>query len=222
MDDLLHLTAAHVRRVPWKNGRGVTDELLVRPTGATFEAGDFDVRISRATVAASGPFSSFPGFDRILVVTAGAGLLLSHEGASTKAHVGRLEPYAFSGDDSTAATLLDGAVTDFNVITRRGGGPVEVRVIRPRPGSALEPFPTGDAFVHALVGTLDVQVESTASGGEHRVRLAPGESAFARDVHEGDRIDLGGVDVVAILVRIARRDSGGASLPSLRGPRPIP
>ena len=81
MPTLVHLTAADVRRVPWKNGRGVTEELLVLPDSATFARGDFDVRISKATVSEPGPFSSFPGFDRVLVVTAGAGLRLAHGAA---------------------------------------------------------------------------------------------------------------------------------------------
>src|SRR5258708_2763617 len=56
------LTPADARRVPWKNGRGVTDELALWPPGASFERGDFDWRIACAGVDAAGPFSAFPGF----------------------------------------------------------------------------------------------------------------------------------------------------------------
>jgi environmental stress-induced protein Ves len=42
--------------MPWKNGGGVTRELLAWPGG-----GDWQVRISVAEIEADGPFSSFPG-----------------------------------------------------------------------------------------------------------------------------------------------------------------
>ncbi|MBM3986021.1 MAG: hypothetical protein FJ296_10095, partial [Planctomycetes bacterium] len=72
------LRAADARRVPWRNGRGVTEELALAPPGASFERGDFDWRVARATVAQAGPFSAFPGFERVLVVVQGAGLRLEH------------------------------------------------------------------------------------------------------------------------------------------------
>jgi environmental stress-induced protein Ves len=90
--ELRHLTAADVRRVPWKNGRGVTEELALWPPGASFERGDFDWRVARAGVDAAGPFSEFPGFDRLLVVTEGEGLLLRH-GVAAAVRVARLAPH---------------------------------------------------------------------------------------------------------------------------------
>lgn len=78
MPEFLHLRPGDARRVPWKNGRGVTEELAVWPPEASFERGDFDARISLSSVQEPGPFSPFPGFDRVLLVTKGGGLRLSH------------------------------------------------------------------------------------------------------------------------------------------------
>lgn len=201
MPTLVHLTAADVRRVPWKNGRGVTEELLVLPESATFARGDFDVRISKATVSEPGPFSSFPGFDRVLVVTAGAGLRLAHGAAAPGATIGPFEPYAFSGDEPTAATLVDGPVEDFNVFVRRGRRRAHVDVSLPgrcpRPSGRLG---AGDALVHLTAGTLELGLDADA----RRWRLAPGESLLVRDAREGDALVLEGVAAVLLLVRLAR------------------
>ncbi|MFN9927385.1 MAG: HutD family protein, partial [Phenylobacterium sp.] len=58
------LRAADRLAVPWKNGGGITRELAVWPPGASFD--DFVWRVSMAEVHQDGPFSSFPGVDRIL------------------------------------------------------------------------------------------------------------------------------------------------------------
>ena len=53
--------------MPWKNGGGVTSELARSP-----QADEFDWRLSVAEVATDGPFSQFPGIDRLLVLLSGA------------------------------------------------------------------------------------------------------------------------------------------------------
>jgi hypothetical protein len=109
------------RRTPWKNGGGVTTELLALPRGATLDS--FALRISRARVDGAGPFSRFPGVDRTLVVLAGEGLALrvldDDRGAEAIELPGRAAPFAFAGERDIEATLLGGPVEDFNVMTRR-------------------------------------------------------------------------------------------------------
>lgn len=104
------------RRQPWKNGGGETIEIAVFPADATTD--NFNWRISMARVEQDGPFSAFPGIDRTLTVLEGKGLELSVEGA-TPATVSA-EPHRFPGDVATSARLLDGPITDLNVMTRRG------------------------------------------------------------------------------------------------------
>jgi cysteine synthase len=50
MREVRILLATEVRRVPWRNGRGFTDELALAPDGASFERGDFHWRVSRAAI----------------------------------------------------------------------------------------------------------------------------------------------------------------------------
>ena len=102
---------------PWRNGGGVTQEIAASPAGATF--GDFDWRVSIATVSAGGPFSHFPGIDRILTVLDGV-LELSLENDPTIRLTSEMPPFAFSGDADCDGSPVGGPVTDLNVMLRRG------------------------------------------------------------------------------------------------------
>ena len=73
------LRAADRVAVPWKNGGGVTHDVIVSPAGATLD--DFDWRISIAEIARSGPFSRFPGIDRTLAVLEGKVVLTVEDNA---------------------------------------------------------------------------------------------------------------------------------------------
>jgi uncharacterized protein len=65
------LRAENYRRMPWKNGGGLTAEIAVSPESAGLD--DFDWRVSMARVEAGGPFSLFPGVDRTLSILEGEG-----------------------------------------------------------------------------------------------------------------------------------------------------
>jgi len=103
--------------VAWKNGGGVTREIAAWPWGADLEA--FDWRVSMATVDTGGPFSNFPGVDRILTVLEGE-LTLRVDGRAPVTLSGAAAPIAFAGDIDVAAETPPRPVTDLNVMTRRG------------------------------------------------------------------------------------------------------
>lgn len=107
-----HLDPSAYRRMPWKNGLGVTTEIARSPRD-----GDFDWRVSIAQVAMNGPFSLFPGCTRIILALDGAGMILT-AGAHPEVALGPLEPWTFSGDVQTTCVLRDGPFRDFNVIAR--------------------------------------------------------------------------------------------------------
>jgi environmental stress-induced protein Ves len=108
---------ASLRAVPWKNGGGSTTEIAIEPAGAGFD--DFDWRVSLATIAQSGPFSVFPGIDRTLALVDGAGVVLQIDGAHRFDLCAATPMIAFAGEAAVHASVLDGATTDFNVMTRR-------------------------------------------------------------------------------------------------------
>jgi environmental stress-induced protein Ves len=112
------LRAANHRRMPWKNGGGVTTEIAVFPKGAGLD--DFEWRLSMATVASDGPFSLFAGVDRTLALLEGEGILLSIEGRPEQSVTLNSPPVAFAADQATSARLVPGPITDLNIMTRRG------------------------------------------------------------------------------------------------------
>jgi uncharacterized protein len=100
---------------PWKNGGGVTRDIMVSPPGASLDT--FDWRLSLAQVDRDGPFSRFDNVDRTLVLLSGAMTL--HEG-DRRIDLARNEPFAFEGERAIEATVGGGSTLDFNVMTRRG------------------------------------------------------------------------------------------------------
>jgi environmental stress-induced protein Ves len=200
MPEVLHLTPADVRRRPWKNGRGATDELALWPLDASFERGTFDWRVSRARIEQPGPFSSFPGFERVLVVTAGAGLVLEHGAHAPRARLRTLEPYRFRGDWPTTAELPAGPVDDFGVLARLGAVEPAVEVLRLGRRRAREVLERGHALAHLLLGAVTARV----TGEDEAFDLESGDSLWMRELRGGEEIDLqGGAEgSVVLLVRL--------------------
>ena len=108
---------AGLESAPWKNGGGSSTEIAIAPPGAGIDS--FDWRISLATIAASGPFSTYPGVDRTLALVDGPGVLLDL-GDDGRFVLGEDEPIVeFAGEARVSATLTGAASLDFNVMTRR-------------------------------------------------------------------------------------------------------
>lgn len=107
--------------MPWKNGLGVSRIIAAEPPGASYDT--LAWQVSSTGITADSPFSSLPGLDRIFMVIDGAGVELEsvdEHGATRTQPVLPLRPYAFRGDWRTGCRLLDGPVSVFNVISRRG------------------------------------------------------------------------------------------------------
>lgn len=121
------LKPADYVRMPWKDGGGQTTQIAVHPSDSTLST--FDWRVSFADVAVDGPFSRFPGVDRILVLLSGAGMLLSGDAHAVELRA-PFEPYAFSGDNGISCALVDGPVRDFNLMLRRGRVAGRIVVVR--------------------------------------------------------------------------------------------
>lgn len=199
MLDARRIGPEDVRRVPWRNGRGVTDELALGPPDASFEALDFDWRVAAAAVDADGPFSLFPGFERVLVVLGGAGLHLRHGPAQPWRRLAPLVPCTFPGEAATEARLVDGPVRDLSVLVRRGRATAEVRVERPGPAGPVDvAVPPGDALLHAVHGPVEVGEPGVAAG---RVwRLPPGESLRLCGLEASVGLSLRGAPPAALVV----------------------
>lgn len=107
---------AETTPTPWKNGMGVGRNIAMWSGRA---AGDFDVLIATAEMSGTVPFSSYPGMDRSLLVTAGR-LLLKSKNRETVLSSDS-EPLVFAGEEEIIGTAIgDEKMYDFNVLSRRG------------------------------------------------------------------------------------------------------
>jgi len=130
----------------WKNGAGRTREIAVEPPQAGYD--EFGWRLSVAELERDAPFSAFAGVDRCIVLISGDGLLLRSGDGRVEHRLERLEPFCFDGAQPLQATLLGGACSDFNVMTRRGQWRQEVQCL-----TAPASLPAADVLlVLALAG----------------------------------------------------------------------
>lgn len=170
---------------PWKNGGGVTREVVSLPaerasagagegggpgggpmSGPISEAGsdagsgagfDFAWRVSIAHIAASGSFSAFVGVDRSITLLEGPGVHLhSADGAIDHRLDAPLAPFAFAGEAAVQADLLGADCHDFNVMTRRSHCRAQVQVLRQ---AALLPL-TKQGLLMAVRGAWQLQGDS--------------------------------------------------------------
>lgn len=101
---------------PWKNGMGVGRNIAVWPGHAE---GEFDVLIATAEMSGTVPFSSYPGVNRSLFVTAGSLLLKSVSRETVLSD--ESEVLVFPGEEEIIGTALDGGMMqDFNLLSKRG------------------------------------------------------------------------------------------------------
>jgi environmental stress-induced protein Ves len=99
---------------PWRNGGGVTRELLTWPGGNAWA-----VRVSVADIAADGPFSRFERIERWFAVLEGAGVELRIGGGAQRLDPGT-EALQFDGSAPVHCALVDGPTRDFNLMAAPG------------------------------------------------------------------------------------------------------
>jgi uncharacterized protein len=152
------LRAADRIALPWKNGGGVTREVVIWPPGADLE--NFDWRVSIAEVREAGPFSRFENIDRTLMILGGR-LMLTFAERETELGPDSA-PCIFPGDASCFGTPVDGSVTDLNVMTRRGRGTACITAIANDTHS-----------VRGKTSLLLIRNETKVRVGEREFQLAP-------------------------------------------------
>ena len=146
--------------MPWRNGGGVTHELVRRP-----DADEFDWRLSVAEVDTDGPFSTFDGHDRIIVLLSGEGMDLrfveSDEVVELRPPLGG---HRFAGEVAVDATLPSGPTTDLNLMWRRERFDATVR--RFEAPFDLAPQHAATLVVFVVSGAPVVDAASTLTPGD--------------------------------------------------------
>jgi environmental stress-induced protein Ves len=122
------------RRAHWRNGRG--ESFQVWPRGSAARHAGFQLNVTPITAA--GPFSHYPGTDRILAVIYGRLAFEARQGS-----LGPGDAVAFPGEEPMHALLPAGAATVFNVLMNRRswrGSYMQHRAaveLAPRPGELV-------------------------------------------------------------------------------------
>src|SRR5690606_18042837 len=100
---------------------GWTTELASDPPASDAHAiaDGFRWRVSIADIERNGPFSTFPGVERDLLLLAGNGLELDIDDAAPLRIDRRFEQVHFAGEQDVRCRLLAGPTRDFNVMARR-------------------------------------------------------------------------------------------------------
>lgn len=126
------LSPAEFRSQPWRNGGGVTHEIVRWPDGD----GDYDVRISIADDRTPGPFSRFAGYRRWSFLAGPAPIVLDVAGTVHEL-VARGDHIEVAGDTAIACELPAGPTQLLNILVRdglavqvgHGPSPLEVRFV---------------------------------------------------------------------------------------------
>lgn len=154
--------AAAFRAMPWKNGGGTTWE-IAKGSFPDGPVGEWHWRFSLAEIATAGPFSAFPGVDRLLTVVSGAGIALDiASGPSRRLGVG--EDIEFPGEAEVACRLLSGPTRDLNVMVDR-------RAARIVPGRAARDLQAGAGLI--LLYAMEEVIVRTA---RNVLRVAAGDA----------------------------------------------
>jgi environmental stress-induced protein Ves len=135
-----------LKAIPWKNGGGITHEVIRSPPGADV----FDWRVSVAQIAVSGPFSNFQGYRRTMVLLEGEGVSLA---------IGDRDPLElravgdvveFDGAAATHCRLLGGRCTDLNfMVSKKTHGRSRTAIERLRESRAVD-CPRGTTLIFAI------------------------------------------------------------------------
>ncbi|HEU4664593.1 MAG TPA: HutD family protein [Dokdonella sp.] len=182
------------RRTRWKNDGGWTTEI------ARSGDDDFRWRISIAEIERDGPFSSFPGVERDLLLLEGNGIELDIDDAPPRRLTQRFERVHFAGEARVDCRLIAGPTRDFNVMARRDTVHADV-IARPLVGSmVIFPERAAEWFVHVFAGNATVRSDADT------LALETGTSLLADFRDGGGRLVLeGGGELV--LVKLVSSES---------------
>ncbi|HVJ41914.1 MAG TPA: HutD family protein [Dongiaceae bacterium] len=161
-----HLTSKDYQPMPWKNGQGSTIQLI----SAANTAGGFDWRLSIAEVGQSGPFSDFSGYDRIITLIEGKGMVLTFNGTMHQRIDRLFTPLPFDGGWHTDCELIDGPLRDFNLMVSRRWGHASMTILKPAGGEKCEIGEAAVVLLHVFAGA------AALDHGSSHFDLAPGDT----------------------------------------------
>ncbi|MBI2336251.1 MAG: HutD family protein [Deltaproteobacteria bacterium] len=164
------MNSTDYQEMPWASGKGVTHQVAINPPNADMKAKDFAWRVSMAPVKDEGAWSHFTGYQRVVVITEGPGIVLTHHMDDALPVTNRVLPwqvYRFDGTATTKPELIGGIpIKDFSVIYDPTRARVNVSVLDGTNGSvdkgALRALTQGDHYYHCAQGPCTIAIKGEA------------------------------------------------------------
>jgi len=174
----------------WKNGQGSTSQIAIHPKSAAFPEGSFAWRVSTAAITGKSSFSKFPGYQRILLVCGGHGILFN--GKKQFPFI----PILFSGDEDVDCSLVKDPVQDLGIIydPKKVAVEVEIHTLKPKERAQIL-LEEGTHFLFNPVGSIQ-----TPAG-----QLGPKDTLYVVDEEDDFELDLS-VTEITKLVRLSLFD----------------
>lgn len=144
------LTGNDFKLVPWKNGQGFTYEIL--RINDPINSENFILRFSRAKITQDGPFSHFPGIDRILVLLKGNGVTLESKSNNIELK-SKYAFHTFPGEEEIHCRLINNECEDFNIMIKRGKPNTVFRIMTLNENTQ-EKFMAGETYLYLAEGEI--------------------------------------------------------------------
>lgn len=146
---MIHLILkSNFNKMPWKNGKGSTNEIFIYPPSSTLAKNDFSYRLSSAPIEQDTVFSLFPSKQRLLTTVKGAGFKLNSD------EYEKFEIANFSGDEKTECELLKGPVLDFGIIYDPKKVKIQAKVLHLKADFNFSIAAENDYFITVLGGQI--------------------------------------------------------------------
>lgn len=162
-------------KIPWKNGAGLTRELLTWP-----EADAWRWRLSIADIDRDADFSAFPGVARWVCLLSGPGADLWVNGRLHRLDVAG-DPVAFAGEDTVSTQLQGGPCQDYNLMVRGPHRHAGLRRCRGGGSASLAP----DTHMALWSGTRGARL----SGPSFEAMAVPAHHLVWAHTAQADRVD---------------------------------
>jgi environmental stress-induced protein Ves len=165
------LDPATYRRTPWRNGGGVTIDIAgaFRPGVDPVGWDGMIWRFGRTRIERPGPFSDHSGYDRILALVEGRGLVLHLAG---RAPIDVREPFApvrFPGEWKIESELTEGPAGVINLIAERASCAIDLGFLAERGVASVSGAP---CIVLALDDAgLDIGGREVKLERDHAIRF---------------------------------------------------
>jgi len=154
------LAPAQYRRVPWKNGGGVSTDI------ATDDATGGEVwRFGRTPIPVPGPFSDYTGYDRVQVLIGGRGLVLDGPAGEIDLRA-PFKIVRYRGEVPLVSRLEAGPVEVVNLIGLRARVKVDMQVLEA--GKSLR---LGKGLHFAYAPTEAAKVDAHDIPADHCLRI---------------------------------------------------